>query len=110
MTELPSRTSFNCPTEKPAFQEYRSATLVGRAWISMNGELLQMDVDAIDTTVDEYQITSRARNRCREHTGQEFLGGFAEGLAAIDSHENGGTFPNLFAAQRANSELHSCLN
>jgi len=107
MTELPSRTSFNCPTEKPAFREYRSATIVGRVRISMNDEFLQMDVNAIDTTVDEYQITSRARNPCSEHTGQEFLGGFTEGLAAIDSHENGGTFLNLFAAQRANSELYS---
>lgn len=47
-----------------------------------------------------YDFTSRACNRHSERNGQEFLSGFGEGLAAIDSHENGGTFPNLFAAQR----------
>lgn len=46
-----------------------------------------------------YDFASRARNRHSERNGQEFLGGFGEGLAAIDSHENGGTLPNLFAAQ-----------
>lgn len=50
MTELPSRTSFNCPTEKPAFREYRSDDRRMCADIPMNGEFLQMDVDAIDTT------------------------------------------------------------
>jgi len=53
---------------------------------------------ASDSLADGRQIRfsiAGARSKSRAGAGQEFLGGFGKGLAAIDSHENGGMSPNL---------------